>query len=136
MCVIVVYLHTHIHTYIQREGRVLRFGVVFSTTHPYGSRMVGLPGPSSVDGWDQFEKSFVYRESIKRELQRRLIYEYRCDERLKTKNEESTRLKRLGDTTIREMKFYLFIYYESTKRKLKTKYICECRCYERLQPNT
>ena len=37
----------------------------------------------------------VYHESIKRELQRRLIYEYRCDERLKTKNEESTRL---GDT--------------------------------------
>jgi hypothetical protein len=33
---------------------------------------------------------FVYYESIKRELKRRLIYEYRCDERLKTKNEEST----------------------------------------------
>jgi hypothetical protein len=28
-------------------------------------------------------------ESTKRELKRRLIYEYRCDERLKTKNEES-----------------------------------------------
>ncbi len=38
--------------------------------------------------------SFYY-ESIKPELKRRLIYEYRCDERLKTKNEESTRL---GDT--------------------------------------
>ena len=37
----------------------------------------------------------VYYESIKRELQTRLIYEYRCDERLKTKTEESTRL---GDT--------------------------------------
>ena len=35
---------------------------------------------------------FVYYESIKRELKRRLIYEYRCDERLKTKVEESTRL--------------------------------------------
>jgi hypothetical protein len=35
-------------------------------------------------------------ESIKRELQRRLIYEYRCDERLKTKNEESTRLTDTG----------------------------------------
>jgi len=37
-------------------------------------------------------KIFVYYESIERELKRRLIYEYRCDERLKTKNEESTRL--------------------------------------------
>ncbi len=34
----------------------------------------------------------VYYESINRDLKRRLIYEYRCDERLKTKNEESTRL--------------------------------------------
>ena len=34
----------------------------------------------------------VYYESIKRELKRRPIYEYRCDERLKTKTEESTRL--------------------------------------------
>jgi hypothetical protein len=40
---------------------------------------------------------FVYYESIKRELKRRLIYEYRCDERLKTKTEESTRL---GDTRL------------------------------------
>ncbi len=38
----------------------------------------------------------VYYESIKRELKRRLIYEYRCDERLKTKNEESTRLADTG----------------------------------------
>jgi hypothetical protein len=38
---------------------------------------------------------FVYYESIKRELKRRLINDYRYDERLKTKNEESTRL---GDT--------------------------------------
>jgi hypothetical protein len=37
----------------------------------------------------------VYYESIKRELQRRLIYEYRCDERLKTKNEET---KHFGHT--------------------------------------
>jgi len=34
----------------------------------------------------------VYYESIKREIQRRLIYECRCDERLKTKTEESARL--------------------------------------------
>jgi hypothetical protein len=39
---------------------------------------------------------FVYYESIKGELKRRLIYEYRCDERLKTKNEESTRLADTG----------------------------------------
>jgi hypothetical protein len=39
---------------------------------------------------------FVYYESIKREIKRRLIYEYRCDERLKTKNEESTRLTDTG----------------------------------------
>ena len=34
-----------------------------------------------VVGW----VSVVYYESIKRELKRRLIYEYRCNERLKTK---------------------------------------------------
>ncbi len=33
---------------------------------------------------------FVYYESIKRELKTRPIYECRCDERLKTKAEEST----------------------------------------------
>jgi hypothetical protein len=38
----------------------------------------------------------VYYESIKRELKRRLTYEYRRDERLKTKNEESTRLADTG----------------------------------------
>ena len=38
----------------------------------------------------------VYYESIKRELKRRLIYEHRCDERLKTKNEEVTRLAHTG----------------------------------------
>jgi hypothetical protein len=32
----------------------------------------------------------VYYETINRELKRRLIYEYRCDERQKTKKEEST----------------------------------------------
>ncbi len=39
---------------------------------------------------------FVYYESIKRELKSRLIYECRCDERLKTKAEESTRLAYTG----------------------------------------
>jgi hypothetical protein len=38
----------------------------------------------------------VYYGSIKRELKRRLIYEYRCDERLKTKTEESTLLTDTG----------------------------------------
>jgi hypothetical protein len=53
-------------------------------------------------------KTAVYYKSIKRELKRRLIYEYRyderlkrlgeyrCDERLKTKKEESTRLTDTG----------------------------------------
>ncbi len=38
----------------------------------------------------------VYYESIKRELKRRLIYEYRCDERLKNKKEESILLTDTG----------------------------------------
>ena len=38
----------------------------------------------------------VYYESIKRELQSRPIYECRCDERLKTKAEGSTRLTYTG----------------------------------------
>ena len=37
-------------------------------------------------------RSVVFYESIKRELKTRPIYECRCDERLKTKAEESTRL--------------------------------------------
>ncbi len=39
---------------------------------------------------------FVYYESIKQELKTRLIYECRCDERLKTKAEESMRLTYTG----------------------------------------
>ena len=38
----------------------------------------------------------VYYESIKRELNIRLIYECRCDERLKAKTEGSTRLTYTG----------------------------------------
>jgi hypothetical protein len=38
----------------------------------------------------------VYYESIKRELKIKPIYECRCDERLKTKVEESTRLVYTG----------------------------------------
>ena len=43
-----------------------------------------------------FREVVVYYESIKRELKRRLIYECRYDERLKTKTEESTRLAYTG----------------------------------------
>ena len=35
---------------------------------------------------------FVYYESLKRALKTKTIYGYRCDERLKTNVEESTRL--------------------------------------------
>jgi hypothetical protein len=38
----------------------------------------------------------VYYETIKRKLNKRLIYECRCDERLKTKPEGSTRLTYTG----------------------------------------
>jgi hypothetical protein len=38
----------------------------------------------------------VYYESIKREVKTRPIYECRCDERLKTKVEESTHLTYTG----------------------------------------
>ena len=47
---------------------------------------------------------FVYYESIKRELKTRPIYECRCDERLKPKAEESTRLAYTGLFGIRETK--------------------------------
>jgi hypothetical protein len=47
-------------------------------------------------GCGYVKKKIIYYESIKRELKRRLIYENRCDERLKTKNEESTRLVDTG----------------------------------------
>ncbi len=39
---------------------------------------------------------FVYYESTKRELKTRPIYDCRCDERLKTKGQESTRLSDTG----------------------------------------
>ncbi len=43
-----------------------------------------------------FRVRIVYYETIKRELNRRLIYEGRCDESLKGKPEESTRLTYTG----------------------------------------
>ena len=48
----------------------------------------------------------VYYESLKRELQTKPIQECRCDERLQTRFEESTRL---------------IVYYESIKRELERK---------------
>ena len=41
---------------------------------------------------------FVYCEEIKPDLNRILIYECRCDERLKAKAERSTRLASLGNS--------------------------------------
>jgi hypothetical protein len=43
-----------------------------------------------------FYLQFVCSESRKRELKTRPIYECRCDERLKTKSEKSTRLSYTG----------------------------------------
>jgi hypothetical protein len=39
---------------------------------------------------------FAYYEEIKREFNRRLMYECRCDSRLKGKSEGSTRLRYTG----------------------------------------
>ena len=41
-------------------------------------------------------KDVVYYSELKRELNRRPTYEYRCDERLKVKDEGSTRLVNTG----------------------------------------
>ena len=38
------------------------------------------------------KRKFVYYESLKREVKTKTIYGFWCDERLKTKVEESTRL--------------------------------------------
>ncbi len=91
-------------------------------------------------------------KSIQWELKTRPMYDCRCDERLKPKDDESTylgyTLTYTGlpvyvsvSTQCMSLWFILlylfyFIYYESTKRNLKTKYICGCRCYERLQTKT
>ncbi len=63
---------------------------------------------------------FVYYESIKRELKTKPIHECRCDERLKTKTDESTSLTYTGlcvelehlkikTTLIDEMGEYVFL---------------------------
>jgi len=53
-------------------------------------------GVSETQRSGQVRSKVVYYESINRELKRRLIYEYRYDERLKTKPEESRRLSDTG----------------------------------------
>jgi hypothetical protein len=55
---------------------------------------VGTPIPSGPDdGWcSPWTISVVYYESLKRAIKTKTIYGYRCDERLKTNVEESTRL--------------------------------------------
>jgi hypothetical protein len=52
----------------------------------------------------RLEHVTVYYESIKRERKRRLMYEYRCDERLKTKTEEFTRLTDTGLVQLEHLK--------------------------------
>jgi hypothetical protein len=55
---------------------------------------------------------------MKRELKRELMYEYRCDGRLKTKNEESTRL---ADTNYRfgvTFLFFAFFIAQTNKEQL------------------
>ena len=47
-----------------------------------------------------FQQLVVYYETIKRKLNRRLIHECRCDERLKGKAQESTRLTYAGNCSV------------------------------------
>jgi hypothetical protein len=73
----------------------------------------------------------LYYESIKRELQTRPINECRCDERLKTKTEESTHLTYTG--LLGEMEHLMsVVYYESRKRELKIRLMNEGWYNERL----
>jgi hypothetical protein len=76
-----------------------------------------------------------YYESIKREPKRRLIYEYRCDERLKTKDEESTCLPDtglLGELEHPKMKTRLIdekfasVRGEFRRDKVNRRDVCEC----------
>jgi hypothetical protein len=52
---------------------------------------VQCPVTSVSPHWCLIVVVVVYYESMKRDLKTRRIYECRCDERLKTKTEESTR---------------------------------------------
>ncbi len=64
-----------------------------------------------------FMVSVVYYETIKRDLNRRLIYECRCDERLKVKGES-----------------YLLLNMNRLNESYSSRIpIYECRCDERLK---
>jgi hypothetical protein len=76
---------------------------------------------------------FVYYETIKRELNKRLVYECRCNERLKAKVEGSTCLVY---TFVSENRVDEVFYYESIKRELQRRLIHEYRCDERLKTKT
>ena len=69
-----------------------------------------------------------YTEETKRELKRILMYECRCNERLKAKTEVSTPL---SDTYWR--KFY---YEQQINPEIKRIHISGCRCDERLKAKT
>jgi hypothetical protein len=66
-----------------------------------------------------FWNEFVYYESIKWELKIKPFYECRCDERLKTKNEESTRLRYTG--LLRALEHLTWNKDEVNRRE-----VCEC----------
>jgi hypothetical protein len=52
----------------------------------------------------------VYYETIKRKLKRRLIYECRCDERLKAKTEGSKRHAYTGLQYISTYAYYIYLH--------------------------
>ena len=61
----------------------------------WGTRQNKLETPKDKDEVNKQDINyyeFVYYESLKRALKTKTIYGYRCDERLKTNVEESTRL--------------------------------------------
>ncbi len=63
--------------------------------------------------WWKTECVFVYYETIKLEVNKRLTYECRCDERLKPKPERSTHLCYSGDRNTYSRSWIL--YYETRK---------------------
>ena len=72
----------------------------------------------------------VYYESIKEDLNKLLIFECRCDGRLKPTAEGCTRL---GWCRYIESLNAKFVYYESIKRELNKRLIFDCRCDARLK---
>ena len=64
---------------------------------------------------------------MKRELKTRPIYECRCDERLQTKSEESTRLVYTGLLGV------ILCLVLIDKARVKARPMYDCRCDERLK---